>query len=84
MAGASIAFSTLRKQGAVLLTSGNVRTRVSPNRPAFEEYMVRHFDDWCSLLDSRRLDVQPHDLMFVTAVDYTSTWSNLVYSESQD
>ena len=81
--GASVAFATRHEQGSVLLTSNPIRTRDSPNRPAFEKYMVKHYDSWCSLLETLELDVRPEDLMLITAVDTTQAWSNLVFSERE-
>ncbi|KZV69590.1 hypothetical protein PENSPDRAFT_735281 [Peniophora sp. CONT] len=80
---ASIAFATRHEQGAVLLTSNHIKTRISPNRPAFERYMIKHYDSWCSLLEMLELDVRPEDLMLITAVDTTHSWSNLVFSERE-
>ena len=81
--GARVAFTTRHEQGDVLVTSGRIKTRKSPNRPAFERYMIRHFDSWCSLLESYELDVRPEDLMLITAVDMTQAWSNLAFSDRQ-
>ncbi|VDB91685.1 unnamed protein product [Peniophora sp. CBMAI 1063] len=82
-AGARIAFRAHHEQGAVLLTSGPIRTRQSPNRPAFEKYLVKHFDALCLLLQSQELDVQPEELMLITGVDTTAAWSNLSFTEGQ-
>ncbi|KZV61587.1 hypothetical protein PENSPDRAFT_291836 [Peniophora sp. CONT] len=81
--GARLSFSTRHEQGAVLLTSGRVMTRQSPNRPSFQRYMIQHFDSWCKLLESRELGVLPEDLMLITGLDATEAWSNLCFSESQ-
>ncbi|KZV69632.1 hypothetical protein PENSPDRAFT_686259 [Peniophora sp. CONT] len=79
---ARLSFSTHHEQGAVLLTTGRVLSRQSPNRPSFERYLIQHFDSWCALLESAELDIRPEDLMLITGLDKTESWSNICFEES--
>lgn len=78
-----MAFTARQEQGAVLLTNKRVKTRTSMHRPAFEKYMIQHFDSWCSLLQTLELQVRPEELMLIDGVDTAQSWSNLVYSERE-
>jgi hypothetical protein len=81
--GGKLSFSTSNECGAILATPDSIRSRDARKRKHYERYMIDNVDSWHAFTMHMGYPVRLEDLMLVTGVDLTKSWSTVVFTERQ-
>jgi hypothetical protein len=81
--GGKVSFSVSDECGAILATPDSIRSRDARNRRHYERYMVHNIECWHAVTERIGYPVRLEDLMLVTGVDLTKSWSTAVFTERQ-
>jgi len=81
---AQVSFTCSRKRGAVLSLPVPARREDTVARGEFEQWII-NIDCWCLFMKSLGLGIEDmEDIILVTGCHRTRSYTNVIFSESQD
>jgi len=82
---AQVSFTCSRKRGAVLSLPVPARREDTVARGEFEQWIINHIDRWFLFMKSLGLGIEHmEDIILVTGCHRTRSYTNVIFSESQD
>ena len=82
---AQVSFTCSRKRGAVLSLPVPARREDTVARGEFEQWTINHIDRWFLFMKSLGLGIEHmEDMILVTGCHRTRSYTNVIFSESQD
>ncbi|VDB88670.1 unnamed protein product [Peniophora sp. CBMAI 1063] len=81
--GGSAGFSSSTKCGAILATPDPITCYNAIHILRYKAYAKDHLRSWYEFARRRGHDIALEDLIFVTGVDYTTSWATAVFVDAQ-